>query len=62
MTKKEFCKTIVETVDNMNFIGKDKEEQAEAVMDLISALAPKDIKRFAKWGQQNQQSTVEECW
>jgi hypothetical protein len=63
MTKKEFCKTIVDTIDNMNYIGEtDKDKQTEAVMALISPLKPKDLKRFAKWGQPEQQTTPEKCW
>jgi len=63
MTKHEFCKDIVELIDNMNYIGEtDKSKQIEAVKALISPLKPKDLKRFAKWGQPHQQTTIDKCW
>lgn len=63
MTKKDFCKTIVETIDNMNYIGEaDKEQQIRAVMALLSPLEPKDKKAFAKWGNPDVQTTPDKCW
>jgi len=63
MTKMEFCKQIVQTVDNCRAIdGMTDLEVAEAVSGLISPLTPKDIKRFAAWGMPHQQSTVDLCW
>lgn len=62
MTKKEFAKSILETVDNMDYVGTLEEERIWAIEALLSPLKPKDIKRFAKWGQPDQQSTPEKCW
>jgi hypothetical protein len=63
MTKHEFCKQIVQTVDNCREIdGMTDDEIATAIEGLISTLAPKDMKRFAAWGYPAQVSTVDKCW
>ena len=62
MTKREFCKSIIETIDNMNHIGVGEDEQVQALMNLIAPLKPKSLKKFAKWGVPEQQSTEEKCW
>lgn len=62
MTKREFAKSILETVDNMDFVGTEPEERIWAIEALLSPLKPKDIKRFAKWGNPEQQTTPEKCW
>ncbi len=63
MTKIEFCKQIVQTVDNCRAIdGMTDSEVAEAISGLISPLTPIDIKRFAAWGLPAQKSTIDKCW
>ena len=62
MNKRTLCETIVDTIDNMKFIGENKEQQIKAIEGLISTLQPKNAIQFANWGQPNQQSKVEECW
>jgi len=63
VTKHEFCKQILQTVDNCRSIdGMTDDEIAIAISGLISPLAPKDIKGFAKWGSPEQQAEVDDCW
>jgi len=63
VTKHEFCKQILQTVDNCRSIdGMSDNEIALAISGLISPLAPKDINEFAKWGHPSQQTTVDKCW
>ncbi len=63
MTKHEFCRQIVQTVDNCRSIdGMTEDEIAKALEGLLAPLAPKDRKRFAAWGQPEYQTTPDQCW
>ncbi len=63
MTKSEFCKDILQLVDNCRSIdGMSDDQIGRAIESFIAPLAPKDIKGFAKWGHKKQQSTVNDCW
>lgn len=63
MTKKEFCRQIVQTVRNCESLdGMNDDEIAKALEGLIAPLAPKDKKRFAAWGKQEHQTTPANCW
>lgn len=58
MTKKEFAKQILETVQNNGYV----KESIPSIMALLDTLEPKDREKFAKWGFPEQQSTPEKCW
>ena len=63
MNKHEFCKQIVQTVDNCRSLDKMTDDEiAVAISSLISPLAPKDLKRFAGWGIPEHQTTTDKCW
>jgi hypothetical protein len=62
MTKKILAKTIVEMIDNFRDVGDTETDVVAAVESLLDTLQPKEPKRFSKWGQPHEQSTVEECW
>jgi predicted DNA-binding transcriptional regulator AlpA len=63
MTKKEFCKQIIQTVDNCsNIDGMTDDDIAEALGGLLAPLSPKDLKRFSMWGKPEQQTTPDNCW
>ena len=63
MTKAEFCKQIVQTVDNCRSLGSMTDDEiAKAIEGLIAPLAPKDLKRFAAWGSPEHQTTIDKCW
>ena len=63
MTKQEFCKQIVQTVDNCRSIDKmNDDEIAQELSGLIVTLVPKDKKRFASWGKPEHQTTTDKCW
>ena len=62
MTRKELAKAIISCVDNARFIGDSESEIEQMVFDLLWSVKPRDIERFAGWGQPHQQSTVSECW
>jgi len=63
MTKHEFCRQIVQTVDNCRRIDDMSDEEiATAIEALISPLTPKDVKRFAVWGKPEHQTTPDKCW
>jgi len=63
MTKHEFCRQIVQTVDNCRSIDDMSEDEiATALEGLLAPLAPKDRKRFAAWGQTEHQTTPDKCW
>ena len=63
MNKIEFCKQILQTVDNCRLIdGMSDDDVAKNIGYLMSPLAPKDMDRFAEWGQLSQQTTVDKCW
>ena len=63
MTKQEFCKQIVQTVRNCESLDlMDDEQIAKALEGLIAPLAPKDMKRFAEWGNPEHQTTIDKCW
>lgn len=63
MTKQEFCKQILQLVDNCRSIDDMPEDEiATAISGLIDPLAPKDKKRFAAWGNPDQQTTIDKCW
>lgn len=61
MTKENLAKQIVETVNNYNDSGEPTLAM-EGVIALLDTLEPRDRERFAKWGQQDEQSTEDECW
>jgi hypothetical protein len=63
MTKHEFCRQIVQTVDNCRSIdGMSEDEIATALEGLLAPLAPKEMKRFAEWGHPEHQTTPDKCW
>lgn len=63
MTQKEFCKQIIQMVDNCRDIdGLTDDELAERLTGLLEHLEPRDRVRFAKWGFPEQKSTPKECW
>lgn len=63
MTRIEFCKQIVQAVDNCRSLDNMSDDEiAVVVSSIIAPLEPKDKKRFAKWGQSEHHSTPEDCW
>lgn len=62
MTKETFAKQLLETVNNMNYVGESDEKKVQAIMMLLAPLQPKNRKRFANWGKPEDQSNENECW
>ena len=63
MNKLDFCKNILQTVDNSRLLdGASDDEVVETISILLSTLTPKDTGKFSSWGMPNQQTTPEKCW
>lgn len=62
MTRIELAKAIIICIDNARFIGDSESKIEQIVFDLLGSVEPKDLERFAKWGQPHQQSKSDECW
>ncbi|PJA24979.1 MAG: hypothetical protein COX57_05825 [Alphaproteobacteria bacterium CG_4_10_14_0_2_um_filter_63_37] len=63
MNKAEFCRQIVQAVDNCrNLDGMTDEEVAVELQQFLSCLEPKDRENFAQWGYPGCRSTPNECW
>ena len=63
MNKNEFCKQIIQIVDNCREI--DNLEDNDIALELegfLSVLTPKDRRRFAEWGQPKDKTTPDKCW
>ena len=63
MNKDEFCRQIVQTVDNCRSLDKMTDDEIASVLSsLLSTLQPKDLKRFAGWGIPEHRTTADKCW
>ena len=58
MTKEDFAKQIIETVENSG----DQEEAFELIFSMLSLLHPVDRAQFAQWGYPEQRVSEGICW
>lgn len=61
MTKENFARQIIETVNNYNESGEPT-VASESIISFLDLLEPRDRESFAKWGYPQDQSTEDECW
>jgi hypothetical protein len=61
MTKEGLAKQIIQTVKNC-VETNERELAIEYVTNWLDTLEPKDREGFARWGNPNEQSTIEDCW
>jgi hypothetical protein len=62
MTRKALAQLIYDTVDNGKFTGEKEKDLVNYISDILEVLEPKDIEKFANWGNAEQHSTPEKCW
>lgn len=63
MTKEEFAKQLLQTVDNARELdGADDPEIVGQLLFMLETLQPVDREKFAAWGYVHQKSTPAECW